>query len=178
MIDDFERKGKWWIPGFRKNQVTGTLRFSPTNGGILELNGSLHNDSNRARHYDIIQGIFSEGRKITLQDCLEIPTGSAIIISSFKVGVIFVGWHFDSSNDIKFVGVKLQYSYLDEWLNRYRQTIKVEIKKDYFLEIQPTFNYQSNQLGKTNVNIRQSHMVKICSSQERSFDEYVHVKNR
>ncbi len=41
MIEEFEYKGKWWLPDKPEKQISGTLRFNPTDGAVLELIGSF-----------------------------------------------------------------------------------------------------------------------------------------
>ena len=96
------------------------MTFDPINGGSLALNGFVNNNLNGTR-YDIIHGISSDGNRnvMTLKDCLEIRKESRLsgmVTSLINVGVIFVGRQFNSSNDIKFTSVSLQYSYLDGWM--------------------------------------------------------------
>jgi hypothetical protein len=146
------------------------LTFDPINRGSLALNGFLNNNLNGTR-YDIIHGISSDGNRnvMTLKDCLEIRKElrlSGMITSLINVGVIFVGRQFNSSNDIKFTSVSLQYSYLDDWMRGHREAIAVQINEHYFLGIQRTLTHQRTQLGNTSIGPQQSYTVEIGSNQD------------
>ena len=41
MMDKFEYEGIWWLPDKPEKQVSGTLRFTPNEGVILDLIGSF-----------------------------------------------------------------------------------------------------------------------------------------
>ena len=121
MMDKFEYEGIWWLPDKPEKQISGTLRFTPNEGAILELIGSFK-DTKDILKPEIILGI-SNGKKITLHKCFEtFGTKSnvsfpGLLTSSFYANEIFVGAHFQKSEDIKFRELSIRYSYLDEWVN-------------------------------------------------------------
>jgi len=41
MIEKFEYKGIWWLPDKPKERISGTLKFTPDEGAILDLIGSF-----------------------------------------------------------------------------------------------------------------------------------------
>ena len=40
-IKEFDCKGKWWLPGNKKEKLFGVLKFNIINGGKLELEINL-----------------------------------------------------------------------------------------------------------------------------------------
>ncbi|MGH9989014.1 MAG: HEPN domain-containing protein, partial [Nitrososphaera sp.] len=196
---DFEFMGEWWLPNDSANKIKGILTFSPRSGGSLKLNGPLENiqlENNRPKteYHDIIHGRSWDGKSITLWKCSDMG-------SSFDIKVILEGWLFNRAEDIKFISVDIQYSYLEGWLDShsgfrvspairergidvsYRQPIAINtpINQDYSLEIQSLFKSQGLEAGTKHVEMQQEltvNIVSIGSIQERSFDEYMHMKNR
>jgi len=65
MMDKFEYKGRWWLPDKPEKRISGTLRFTPNEGAILELIGSFKDtkDINKMLEPEIILGISSNGKK-------------------------------------------------------------------------------------------------------------------
>lgn len=118
----FEYKGIWWLPDKPEKQVSGTLRFSPHEGAILDLIGSFEdiNDFRQILNPDIILGVSSDGKNITLYKCFEITSKVSIPglqTSSIIASVVFVGVHFKKTEDMKFESLSIHYSHLDEWAN-------------------------------------------------------------
>ncbi len=122
MIEKFEYKGIWWLPDKPEEQISGTLRFAAAEGAVLELIGSFKDlqDMNKILEPEIILGISSNGKNITLYKCFE--TKSTISFpgfqtSSFYGNVVFVGVHFQKAEEIKFNNLSIHYLHLDEWIN-------------------------------------------------------------
>lgn len=122
MSEKFEFKGIWWLPDKPEEQISGTLRFVAAEGAVLELIGSFKDlqDMNKILEPEIILGISSNGKNITLYKCFE--TNSTISIpgfltSSFYVHVVYVGVHFRKAEEIKFKNLSIHYLHLDEWTN-------------------------------------------------------------
>jgi hypothetical protein len=196
MIEEFEHSGEWWLPHTPNKTKKGLLKFSPINGASLSLNGSLEDNYNQleTRYYDIIHGRTWDDKIITLWKC-------SYMGSFVDIRVILEGWHFNKAEDIKFASVDIHYSYLEDWLDRYsgfrvspaikergtdvsyREPIAINshINQDYSLEIQSHFKSQGLIAGTKRINMQQEITVNIGSigsKQERSFDEYMHIKNR
>ena len=121
MSEKFEFKGIWWLPDKPEEQISGTLRFVAAEGAVLELIGSFKDlqDMNKILEPEIILGISSNGKNITLYKCFE--TKSTISFpgfqtSSFYGNVVFVGVHFQKAEEIKFNNLSIHYLHLDEWI--------------------------------------------------------------
>ena len=114
MMDKFEYKGRWWLPDKPEKQISGTLRFTPNEGAILDLIGSFKatKDINKILKPEIILGI-SNGKKITLHKCFETKLNNVSVpeslTSSFYANEVFVGAHFQKSEDIKFRELSIRY---------------------------------------------------------------------
>ena len=117
MIEEFEYKGIWWLPDKPEKQISGTLRFTPNEGGVLELMSSFKDIQVEP---EIILGVSSNGKNITLHKCFDTKTNfnfPGFLTSSFYANVIFIGAHFQKLEDIKFKSISIHYSHLDEWVN-------------------------------------------------------------
>ncbi len=120
-MDELEYKGVWWLPDKPEKKVCGILRFTPNEGAILDLIGSFKDikEMNKRLNPEIILGASSNGKNITLHKCFETESNLSIpgsLTSSFYANEVFVGAHFQKSEDIKFRGLSIRYSYLDEWI--------------------------------------------------------------
>jgi len=194
-MDKFEYEGKWWLPDKPEKQISGTLRFTPDEGAILDLIGSFKDikDINKMLKLEIILGISSNGKKITLHKCFETKSkisSPGLLTSSFRANEIFVGAHFQKSEDIKFRELSIRYSYLDEWVNisgfdiqypdkkvvviKYKlpEPIQANIGEDYkvFIDFQAT--YPTHFIVQKEASIKQRTYVRIEHSAEKSLDEY------
>lgn len=119
-MEEFEYAGIWWLPEDPDNTISGTLKFDPTRGSNLKLIGSFkeNKDFNTFLAPNIILGITSDGKRITLYKCRESGSQMGIpgFLSSFFVAqVIFVGHHFEREEDIVFDSLSLTYFHLEEW---------------------------------------------------------------
>jgi hypothetical protein len=119
---EFECRGKWWLPDNPELKISGVLKFSPTNGGTLKLDGMLDPESEvyltRMRDFPIILGLTTDNEEITLKDCFEISYElyGNTSISSIDFTSLFKKAHFEKEEDIKFKSIDTNYSYLDEWI--------------------------------------------------------------
>lgn len=119
-MEEFEYNGKWWLPENPDKKISGTLRFDPTEGLSLELIGSFKTskDFNVFLAPNIILGLASNGKYITLYECFESGSQESkpgFLSSSFFAQVAFIGHHFEKEEDIVFDSLSLTYSHLEEW---------------------------------------------------------------
>jgi len=149
----------------------------------------------RARSFDIVLGVSTDGKEITLVDCLELR-GTLIArlqTSSLYVGRCFVGAHFQKPDDIRFRQASARYSYLDDWVGisgfdieltgdvttmRYRppSSIETNVGQEYGLAID--FAYSGPTMTRPvqrKVRMTQTTWITIRSQQERPLDEYLNV---
>ena len=198
MMDKFEYEGIWWLPDKPEKQVPGTLRFTPNEGAILKLIGSFKDakDINKMLEPEIILGISSNGKNITLHKCFETEPNVSVPglpTSSFYANEVFVGAHFQKSEDIKFRELFICYSYLDEWVNisgfniqhpneketviKYKkpEPIQASIYEDckikIFIDIQDTYPT----IVQKEASIKQITYIRIEHSVEKSLKEYWNI---
>ena len=192
-MDKFEYEGIWWLPDEPEKQVSGTLRFTPNEGAILDLIGSFKDikEINKMLELEIILGISSNGKNITLHKCFETKSNVSVpglLTSSFYANEVFVGAHFQKSEDIKFRELSICYSYLDEWVNisgfniqypdksevviKYKQPepIQASIGEDckMFIDFQVT-------IVQKEASIKQRTYIRIEPSVEKSLEEYWNI---
>lgn len=195
MIEEFEYMGLWWLPETPEKQICGTLRFTPIEGAVLELMDSFIDAKTKDRIVspEAIIGHSSYGKDITLYQCrLKSYSGFQ---ESFRADVVFIGAHFQKSEDIKFKSIDVHYSHLDEWTNisgfidiqyprdgevviKYKrpEPIRVSINDDCEISIiiQPE-EYPSHHIVQKEVTIKQKTYIKIKTSGEKSFEEYEEI---
>lgn len=196
MIEEFEYKGRWWLPDKPEKQITGTLSFTPGEGAILDLIGSFK-DAKKAgsmlESAEVILGRASNIGDITLYKCFEnklsySPAGFQT--SSFYANMIFIGAHFQKSEDIKFKSISVHYLHLDEWANisgfdiqslpdggiviKYKlpEPIKIRIDDDCEVCIITRAEFSPHHVVQKDATIKQRTYIKIETSEEKSFEEY------
>ncbi len=196
-MDGFEYEGIWWLPDNPQKQISGTLRFTPEEGATLDLIGTFKDSINEMLNPDIILGISSNGKEITLYKCFEIRSNVSfpgLLTSSFYADVVFVGAHFQKNEDIRFKEMSIYYLYLDEWVNisgfkiqlefdekemliKYESpaSIQAGIDKDYKIFIGFGVTYPTLSIVQKEVNIKQRTYIRIEPSVEKSLDEYWNI---
>lgn len=117
----FEYQGYWWLPDTPDNRVPGTLVFDPEAGASLELLGSLQGLDGVTLPLDpeLILGISSDGKSITLKECSRtmgaVSFGGGFATSTFSADMVFVGEHFEQTEDVGFERLIVEYLHLDAW---------------------------------------------------------------
>ena len=196
MIKKFEYEGIWWLPTEPEKQISGTLKFDPTQGAVLDLIGAFKEvkDFNNLSEPKIILGISSNGKKITLYRCLETKSSLSapgLHISSFYIDKIFVGVHFQKVEDIRFKNLSIHYSHLDEWANisgfniQFKEGIRIDYKQPksiqatinddlkIFIDISVTYPLMS--VVQKEATIEQETYVRVEPSEEKIFEEYLRI---
>jgi len=125
LFEDFEHKGHWWLPENPDRRVSGTLTYKSGEDITLELLGSLREPDNRREEQDfnpeIILGISSEGRPVTLFQTYEIGRGwssTGVSSQTIVVDYLFLEEHFTTSKEMRFSSAYVTYTYLEEWLGK------------------------------------------------------------
>jgi len=205
MIEKLEYKGFWWLPNNPENKISGTLQFTPNEGAILDLVGSFRDleHFNQSFQPEIVLGISSDGKNITLYKCFETKSRVSIpglIISSLYASVVFVGAHFLKAEDIKFKSLSIHFSHLDEWVNisgididfptdtkeiliRYKkpEPIQVVLNDSLRLLIDFSTEYPFLSHPQKEAGIKQKIYIIIEPSTEKPFEEYFpimyHIRN-
>lgn len=120
-MDQYEYAGFWWIPENPDEKISGTIKFNSRDGAELKLIGALRKikSSNDPYEEEIILGILTNGKKITLYKCYRIRSTLSIpgiITSVYEASVVLMGHHFEKEADIVFDSITINYSYLEEWV--------------------------------------------------------------
>lgn len=138
MIAKREYEGEWWFPKLPEKKFQGTLTFTPEEGCSLNVLVFETTNEMPEEKIDLILGASADGKK-TLYKCLVANkrthwTNDGINTENitFNVRFIFVGTHFDSTDQIKFNEMSARYAYLDEWVNVSGFKIKHPIKGKAF----------------------------------------------
>ena len=94
-MEKIEKQGEWWIPReSREESVAGTLKFKPEKGGKLSLVGTFESlELGYRGEIDYINGLTTDGKRITLEDCRVWPSGfsSGVNTQSCKFKRLFTG---------------------------------------------------------------------------------------
>lgn len=133
--DDFEYRGLWWLPSNLDIQLSGDITFTHNERILLEV--SVKSSEEYFEVYklfvidrpQIINGLSDIGIKITLYK-IE-PYGETAYIGyrklRFYIHYILVGKHFCKPELLQFSIMKLDLTYLEEWMtprfySEYRNT--------------------------------------------------------
>ena len=131
-FDEFTLKGKWWLPGAKKQSVYGVLKYLPDESISLELDGDLEPSSfpfDEVFSPEIILGETNQEEKITCFRTFKTNSSFTSKISkssssSFHVHQVFIGDHLKTASKKQFDALHIEPSYLREWINQkpYRTT--------------------------------------------------------
>lgn len=175
MLETKSYKGLWWLPEKSGNQIPGTLTVEK-NKISLETIGVLGNDNplthysdRNAPHYDVIWGISSEAKEISIFNCYEsisLNFSSPFAIAHYSAQVVAVGRHIGSLEELGYYDVTAYIEELSYWfkpnclhsnLEELRYTcsaeikntphIAVQIEKDCSLKIEGEAQFSSSKTG-------------------------------
>ena len=199
MIEGFEYKGIWWLPDNPEEQIRGTLKFSPNEGAILDLDGAFNSHKNleEMQNFPIILGVTVEGKEITLINCSETKCSTytpGMKISSFYSRLVFKGIHFKKLEDIRFKNIFVHYSHLDDWVGisgfgisygsqdndevvvKYKPQKPIEARvEDYKVSIVIKNTYPTHTIVQKEASIKQTTYIKIEPPEEKPFGEYWNI---
>lgn len=118
-MENFERVGQWWLPETPDRKISGILKFDTTNGGRLELLGTLVDIQEREQAWHPVILGKCLGGKLTLLNNSKIHselTPEEVGITIFKTEIICDGIHLQDKNDLEFLSLSIHYSYLNQWV--------------------------------------------------------------
>lgn len=169
MTEKFEIVGEWFLPSDKKNRVHGILTFDPQEGTDLELYGNLTGDHffPEFKDQNIILGLTSDSKQVTLYNCNMTKSGGATLVSNgesgkpsmtFSIRYLLIGLHVDHSEDLRFTQISSEIFNLGEWVGISgfkhefdREKIKNhEITVEYKLPKQIQFDIDDNTKGLLN----------------------------
>ena len=121
-----EFKGLWWLSEDIENQVSGTL-IVKNNKIVLETIGMFGSDSpidhfagGNVPQYDVIWGISSEAKEISVFNCYEsmtLNTDCPFSVAKYSVQVVAVGKHIKSLKEVGIYDVKAYIEELSYWFS-------------------------------------------------------------
>lgn len=122
-MDELTVRGMWWLPSDPESTVAGTLTFTPTDGPVLELLGSLSdkNDRNFGASFEpqFVNGMSTDGKPITLYGCAETRrsynTGSGFHTTRLIASVLLMGHHFIDESELSFRRFAVEYDQFSNW---------------------------------------------------------------
>ena len=154
MLETKIYKGLWWLPERTDNQIPGTLtveknKISLETIGVLDNDNPLTHYSDRnAPHYDVIWGISSEAKEISIFNCYEsisLNFSSPFAIAHYSAQVVAVGRHIGSLEELGNYDVTAYIEELSYWfkpnclhsnLEEQRYTCSAEIKNTPHIAVQ------------------------------------------
>lgn len=204
MESSFEFDGSWWLPENPDHKIVGKASFTPGEIVKLDLIGIFDHPglkspiSLESPNLDLILGLTTDGKPITLHRCLS--AGKRISFSggstsSFIAHFAYVGVHFHSVNEICFKKISVVFHNLGDWIGKsgfdvkhVGSTIDLKYQKPTavslgvpgcslkFTTIGPGFEMERY----NHVRITQKAAIEIVSEKE-SLDEYLviirHLQN-
>ena len=124
-MESFEYKGYWYLPNKPDKKIAGILSFKDGESSTLELIGDIELYDNPIyalsgpKTYDVIWGVNSEAKKITLFNCnllnKHFNFNSDFPIKKFSVQYILVGQHISSFEDKLFDICHVEIPALTKW---------------------------------------------------------------
>lgn len=174
MNNNLEFKGVWYLPNSPDKRVYGVLTYNKFSGSILELIGNFDDNDflPELRNEDIILGVTTDSKEITLYKSFIIHRGGAVFVSGSETGIttikytvnyLFEGAHIAHPNDLKFDEISCHIRNLDEWLGisgfasdriTQEQQKNKEFMLKYKLPEQILFPINENVTGKFNFTIK------------------------
>jgi hypothetical protein len=119
MRENFTLKGNWFLPDRSEIMVVGALTFEFDKGTKLELLGSLSDTSSKTIETDIILGLTTDGKQITLYKCYESSRTISLpgqLTSIWTIIFTIEGGHFATKEDLTFHSIATSFHNLNEWL--------------------------------------------------------------
>lgn len=171
-----EIKGLWWLPNEENNQISGTL-FIEKDKTILDTIGFLgdtsitkHFSGENVLQYDVIWGISSEAKEISIFNCHEsmsYNTSSPFPIASYNAQFVAIGKHISSLDEFGNYNVKAYIEELSYWFRpnclhvdtqEQTQTHYVDLKKANCIVVQIEDDCNLELQGEVNTSFSKSGM--------------------
>jgi hypothetical protein len=122
-MEPFEYSGLWWAADAPSASVAGTLRFSPEDGLVLDLLGTIGGTGGTigTKAHAIILGTVTDspwGHLVTLKGCVQARytmSLAGLSTEGYRVRLAFFGRHLTRSEDFLFAHCSLETSGLSAW---------------------------------------------------------------
>ena len=197
MLDSIEWKGYFFLPENKEEKLPGILKFDPSEGIAVDLFGSFDSYANiPSNKKNVMLGITSEGKEITLVNCFETERGNSFPgfpSSKFSATYLLAGYHFESYEKIFFSYVNIEYENFNAWVDIsgfnkpeydynenkltvvYKQPEKLhfDLNENWKGEVEFVF-YRPHEffIPSEKINIEQTPIFKIRPAADSHFDEF------
>lgn len=118
-MDSIQRHaGYWWLPNHQNKMITGTLYIEEDGNTYLETIGLLDEDFIHKTYYDVIWGMTSNAKPVSLFRCgLSVSRNTACFFSTgkYSASVVAVGKHISSLNETDNYNVCVDIEELNYW---------------------------------------------------------------
>lgn len=193
MLDHLNFKGSWFLPNSPANKISGILIFDGKSDGILELFGSFESNSD-FKEQDLILGITTEGKAITLYNCFQFSETiyNGLPSSKYTALNILIGQHYYSIHELMFFKIEANFKNLNKWINKYGFTIDKpfrndgKVKVDYEKPSKISFKINENLRGELDfwytapllnntqeIIIKQTTYISLINSENVKFNEII-----
>lgn len=115
-------KGSWYIPDNPDHRLGGTLDFTTESGLHLEIYGGFASADTPIARYPVIWGVTTQGKQITLLDCLETSRRrtsrrGTTVSTTYQARWAIIGFHLPDEQDARFHQASIEYSHLPLWVD-------------------------------------------------------------
>lgn len=196
-MDSIRFGGTWNIP-FVKENLSGDIHIN-NREGLISL--KIYNISKSAlkESIDLIHGVLTNGRKITLVDCnvlnvkLESDDKQSILISAaYAINDLA----FDKLDDIKFHKMSFKVSNILKWsglsgfctpsINKVNYCLEYKLKEPIIYKIDdetdiifsPKFNAQNIAIESEAINLKQTVWINIINKSPKQLEEIIAILNK
>lgn len=133
-MDGFEYEGVFWLTDKPNRQAVGRLTYEPTQGGSLDLLGSLDEDLQALQAMNDVGASrrivgAAGGKDVTLDGCIIRNTSiqsPGILRQEYYVPVVLLGAQFDADDDLGFEKVSVSLDHLPFWINKNNFNFSIE----------------------------------------------------
>ena len=124
MGESKEIKGLWWLPNASDNQIPGTLNIRndrivlETIGSLAEGDPILHFAAGKVPQYDVIWGISSDAKEVSLFNSCESMSFNIACpfpVAKYNVQVVAIGKHISSLDELGNYDIKAYFDELPYW---------------------------------------------------------------
>lgn len=122
--EQFKIYGKWWLPQYQDNQVTGEISYDSGEGLVLNVFDSLLPITDtmlklNTRYFEVIFGICENGMKVTLHKCNQISMRTNLggyDSQTIRAAKGFFGHHIKDPIAQEFQSISFSITNLEDWL--------------------------------------------------------------
>lgn len=196
-MDSIRFGGTWNIPSVNEN-LSGDIHIN-NKEGLISLKIYNIDKSALRENIDLINGVLTNGRKITLVDCTVLNVKSE---SNYKKSVLISATYaindlaFNKLEDVKFHKMSFKVSNILKWSGlsgfytpsiddaKYRLEYKLKdpiaykIDAETFIVFSPKFNAENITIESEDINLKQTVWINIISKSAKSLEKIMEILYR